>query len=224
MCDATPTAARCRRRRTRLVNIGGWIAPERPRAGGGGAQPLRGLRGPAHLRRARRARPRGDGASGIEESVDDDHIRARILQVRELGERLEDRGVPIVEPIGGHAVFLDARADLPAPPAGGVPGAAARGGDLPGLGNAVDGTGDRLGRPRPGDGRASSPRSSSSCGVTIPRRVYTSRQLAVVAARSVADVAGRALRDARPRDGVRARVPAVLPGAVPPAGGMSPAE
>lgn len=52
-------------------------------------------------------------AVGISESVDDNHIRARVGQVRYLGQQLKDNGVPIVEPIGGHAVFLDARAMLP---------------------------------------------------------------------------------------------------------------
>ncbi len=52
-------------------------------------------------------------AIGIAESVQDDHIRARVGQVEYLGRNLQDRGVPIVVPIGGHAVFLDARAILP---------------------------------------------------------------------------------------------------------------
>jgi tyrosine phenol-lyase len=47
-------------------------------------------------------------AIGITESVDDDHIRARVGQVEYLGNRLLDADVPIVTPIGGHAVFLDA--------------------------------------------------------------------------------------------------------------------
>ena len=49
-------------------------------------------------------------ARGIVESVEDDHIRARIGQVEYLGQHLIDWGIPIVRPIGGHAVFLDARA------------------------------------------------------------------------------------------------------------------
>jgi tyrosine phenol-lyase len=49
-------------------------------------------------------------ARGIVESVDDDHIRARIGQVEYLGQHLIDWAIPIVRPIGGHAVFLDARA------------------------------------------------------------------------------------------------------------------
>jgi tyrosine phenol-lyase len=52
-------------------------------------------------------------AIGITESVQDDHIRARVGQVEYLGQRLMDAGVPIVHPIGGHAVFLDARRMLP---------------------------------------------------------------------------------------------------------------
>ncbi len=52
-------------------------------------------------------------AIGITESVQDDHIRARIGQVQYLGRRLRDAGVPIVNPIGGHAVFLNARKMLP---------------------------------------------------------------------------------------------------------------
>lgn len=52
-------------------------------------------------------------AQGIIESVDDAYIAHRISQCRYLGERLIAAGVPIVRPIGGHAVFLDARAFLP---------------------------------------------------------------------------------------------------------------
>lgn len=52
-------------------------------------------------------------AIGITESVEDDHIHARVGQVEYLGKRLKDLGVPIVNPIGGHAIFLDARAILP---------------------------------------------------------------------------------------------------------------
>jgi len=52
-------------------------------------------------------------ALGIYEMVDDDYIAHRIHQVRALGQQLDDAGVPIVKPIGGHAVFLDARRFLP---------------------------------------------------------------------------------------------------------------
>jgi tyrosine phenol-lyase len=52
-------------------------------------------------------------AIGIAESVQDEHVRSRVGQVRYLGELLEEWGVPIVRPIGGHAIFLDARRFYP---------------------------------------------------------------------------------------------------------------
>jgi tyrosine phenol-lyase len=52
-------------------------------------------------------------ARGIVESVQDDHIRSRIGQVEYLGQLLIDWGIPVVRPIGGHAVFLDAKAFYP---------------------------------------------------------------------------------------------------------------
>ncbi len=52
-------------------------------------------------------------AIGIQESVQYDHIRARIGQVEYLGHLLESAGVPIVRPVGGHGIFLDALKFLP---------------------------------------------------------------------------------------------------------------
>ena len=48
-------------------------------------------------------------AIGIKESVQDDYMRSRIGQVRYLGNLLTDWGIPITLPVGGHAVFLNAR-------------------------------------------------------------------------------------------------------------------
>ena len=52
-------------------------------------------------------------AIGLQEAVEDAYIKHRIMQVRYLGDRLTDAGVPIVMPVGGHAVFLDARRFCP---------------------------------------------------------------------------------------------------------------
>ncbi|MBE7455495.1 MAG: tyrosine phenol-lyase [Phycisphaerae bacterium] len=52
-------------------------------------------------------------AIGIAESVDGEHMHARIGQVEYLGEKLIEAGVPIVRPIGGHGVFLNASRFLP---------------------------------------------------------------------------------------------------------------
>jgi tryptophanase len=52
-------------------------------------------------------------AQGLREVVDEDYLRYRIRSTAYLGEALDAAGVPVVMPIGGHAVYLDARALLP---------------------------------------------------------------------------------------------------------------
>jgi tryptophanase len=52
-------------------------------------------------------------ATGLEEVLDEDYLRYRLRTAEYLGEKLLAGGVQIVEPTGGHAVYLDARAFLP---------------------------------------------------------------------------------------------------------------
>ena len=52
-------------------------------------------------------------AQGMMEMVEDDYIASRVRQVEYLGNRLIKAGIPIVRPIGGHGVFLDAKRFLP---------------------------------------------------------------------------------------------------------------
>ncbi|MDD2512251.1 MAG: tyrosine phenol-lyase [Proteiniphilum sp.] len=52
-------------------------------------------------------------AIGLRESMQFEYIEHRVKQVRYLGNRLLEAGIPIIEPIGGHAVFLDARRFCP---------------------------------------------------------------------------------------------------------------
>ncbi len=52
-------------------------------------------------------------AIGIMESISDAHIRARVGQVIYLGEKMIEYNVPIVKPIGGHGIFVDAKKFLP---------------------------------------------------------------------------------------------------------------
>ncbi|HEY9898413.1 MAG TPA: tryptophanase, partial [Pantanalinema sp.] len=95
-----------------MTNIGGFLA----------------LRDPAVAERAWRISERLVGypasgglanrdllamACGIAEMRDDATVTHRILQVKELGERLLAAGLPVIAPIGGHAVFVDAEAFLP---------------------------------------------------------------------------------------------------------------
>lgn len=52
-------------------------------------------------------------ARGLEEAMQYEYIEHRIKQVRYLADKLLEAGVPIIEPVGGHAVFLDARRFCP---------------------------------------------------------------------------------------------------------------
>jgi tryptophanase len=52
-------------------------------------------------------------ARGLEEVVDADYLRYRIRSTEYLGEKVSAAGVPIVQPPGGHAIYIDARALLP---------------------------------------------------------------------------------------------------------------
>jgi tryptophanase len=61
-------------------------------------------------------------ATGLEEVLEEDYLRYRLRTAEYLGEKLLAGGVQIVEPTGGHAVYLDARAFLPHLPREQYPG------------------------------------------------------------------------------------------------------
>ncbi len=61
-------------------------------------------------------------ATGLEEVVDPDYLRYRIRTIEYLAEKLVAAGIPVVQPPGGHAVYIDASAWLPHVPAGEFPG------------------------------------------------------------------------------------------------------
>jgi tryptophanase len=52
-------------------------------------------------------------AQGLREVADHDYLRYRIRSTGYLGEALQQVGVPVLTPVGGHAVYVDARALLP---------------------------------------------------------------------------------------------------------------
>ncbi len=63
-------------------------------------------------------------AVGLEEVLDHDYLEYRIASTRYLGRNIADHGVPIVEPPGGHAIYIDAGKMLPHIPKGEFPGQA----------------------------------------------------------------------------------------------------
>jgi tyrosine phenol-lyase len=63
-------------------------------------------------------------AVGLEEVLEEDYLRYRIVSTAYLGNHLAEQGVPIVQPPGGHAIYLDARAFLPHIPLKQFPGVA----------------------------------------------------------------------------------------------------
>ncbi len=91
-----------------LVNIGGFLAVNDP-ALFESARNLVVVYEGLHTYGGLAGRDLEAMALGIEEMVEEDYIRSRIGQVEYVGDRLLKSGIPIVVPIGGHAVFLDAR-------------------------------------------------------------------------------------------------------------------
>jgi tyrosine phenol-lyase len=161
-----------------LVNIGGWL----------------GLRDATLAERARNLMVLFEGlhtygglagrdmeamAIGIEESVQEDYIRSRIGQVHYLGQKLIDAGVPVVRPLGGHAVFLDAAAILSHLPREQFPAQALAAAlylesGIRGMERGAVSAG------RGPDGRNRFP-ALELVRLTIPRRVYTQAHMDVTA-------------------------------------------
>jgi tyrosine phenol-lyase len=128
-------------------------------------------------------------AVGIREMVEtDDHVAARIGQVEYLGNSLIKAGVPIVQPIGGHGVFLDARAILEHIPQSEFPAQALTAelyvdGGVRGMERGAVSAG------RGPDGENHYPKLEL-VRLAIPRRVYTQAHMDVVT-ESVVEVYGR---------------------------------
>ncbi|HSB75051.1 MAG TPA: tryptophanase [Terriglobales bacterium] len=66
-------------------------------------------------------------AVGLDEALREDYLRYRVASTAYLGNHIAAQGVPIVQPPGGHAIYLDARAFLPHVPPSQFPGVALAG-------------------------------------------------------------------------------------------------
>lgn len=111
-------------------------------------------------------------AVGINEALDPDYLKYRIKSTEYVGKRLMKAGIPIVQPTGGHAIYIDAKALLPHIPVGQFPGqalvsalyefAGIRGVEI---GSVMFGKEDLDGN--------EIPHSQELVRLAIPRRVYT---------------------------------------------------
>jgi tryptophanase len=118
-------------------------------------------------------------ATGLEEVVEEPYLRYRVRSTEYLGEKVTSAGVPIIQPPGGHAVYLDARGLLPHIPPLEYPGIA--------LANAlyVEGgiRGVEIGTVMFGRQRDGSevPSAMDLVRLAVPRRVYTQSHIDYVA-------------------------------------------
>jgi tyrosine phenol-lyase len=127
-------------------------------------------------------------AVGLREALDDHYLTHRIGQVRYLGDRLREAGVPIVEPVGGHAVFIDAARFLDHVPQDELPAQALAAEIFLDSGvRSMERGIVSAGRDAEGNNRHP---KLELVRLTIPRRVYTNSHMDVVA-ESVIDVWNR---------------------------------
>jgi len=162
-----------------LVNIGGWVAVN-------DADLFDQLRNLVviyeglHTYGGMAGRDMEALAIGIGESVQDDHVRARVGQVHYLGDLLLGWEIPIVVPVGGHAIFLDARRFYPHIPQDQFPAQALTAAlyldsGVRGMERGIVSAGRD---PQTGDHRHP---ALELTRLAIPRRVYTQAHMDVVA-------------------------------------------
>ena len=119
-------------------------------------------------------------AVGLEEALDTDYLSHRLDQVRYLGERLKNAGVPVQSPFGGHAVFVDCGAFAPHIPYDAFPGVSVVNELYLEAGvRAVEIGTMLMGRDPDSGENVRSPKEWMR--LTIPRRTYTYTHLDVVA-------------------------------------------
>jgi tryptophanase len=131
-------------------------------------------------------------ATGLEEALDEDYLKYRLRSTAYLAEKAEAAGVPVVQPPGGHAVYLDAKALLPHVPPTQYPAQSLavelyRTGAVRGveIGSVM------FGRPQPDGSETLAP--LELVRLAVPRRTYTQSHIDYVA-EVIAEVARRKQR------------------------------
>ncbi len=169
----------CSAKKDALVNIGGWLSVNDDSL----AEQARSLvvvfEG-LHTYGGLAGRDMEAMAIGIRESVQEDHIKARIGQVEYLGNMIARAGVPIVRPIGGHGIFVNAAKFLPHIPRDQFPAQALAAALYVDSGvRAMERGAVSAGR-NPDTGENIFPKLEL-IRLTIPRRVYTQAHMDVTA-------------------------------------------
>jgi tyrosine phenol-lyase len=190
MCSLTDGATMSAKKDS-LVNIGGWLGL-RDRELADRARNLAVVYEGLHTYGGLAGRDMEAMAIGIGESVREEHIRSRIGQVHYLGHKLLAAGIPVVKPLGGHAVFLDAATILPHVPHDDLPAQALAAALYVQSGVRAMERGVVSAGRDPATGENRHPRLEL-VRLTIPRRVYTQAHMDVVA-ESVMDVYERRYR------------------------------
>jgi tryptophanase len=120
-------------------------------------------------------------ARGLREVLDEGYLRFRVTQVEAFGRELAELGIPIIQPTGGHAIYVDAKAFLPELPQSVFPGQALSvalyregGVRCAEIGSVM------FARPDPQSGETVYP-ALELVRMAIPRRVYTNSHLQYVA-------------------------------------------
>jgi tyrosine phenol-lyase len=163
-----------------LVNIGGFLAVRDPDLARRARAMLVAFEG-LHTYGGMSGRDMEALATGIREMVaTDDHVRARVGQVEYLGTTLLKYGVPVVTPIGGHGVFLDASAILAHIPQDEFPAQALAAAIYVDSGVRTMERGTVSSGRDPVTGENRHPKLEL-VRLTIPRRVYTQSHMDVVA-------------------------------------------
>jgi tyrosine phenol-lyase len=137
-------------------------------------------------------------AQGLEEILDEHYLTYRIRSVEYLGEKLVERGIPIVQPPGGHAVYLDAKRFVPhiAPeqyPGQSIVAELYRKGGI----RSVEIGSVMFGKTDPKTGKLASP-PMELVRLAIPRRVYTQSHIDYVI-----EVAQEVYKDRKRMKGMR---------------------
>ncbi len=119
-------------------------------------------------------------AIGLKESLQDSYIEYRVKQIRYLGDRLLEAGIPIIEPVGGHAVFLDAKRFCPHIPQDQFPAQALAAALYveAGVRSMERGIVSAGRDPKTGENHVP---KLETVRLTIPRRVYTYKHMDIVA-------------------------------------------